>query len=520
MTVAASLRRQVPAGPPMTIGLPSNAESWTWPEGAVWPLTPARLQSRFQLLVAGFFRFVGDLSDADDQRIAVLGGTALITRARELIELAELSASAAEFDSPPAEIEYFRGKHEVAVPGRANSAAIAVRRLGALRSARTTRHWTPLWQLPRAWLRPTSWVISQNPLLQSELRARRKPAWFMPADQILRAARETPPLEVDVTELSHRAAAALVDAAQQTASRALLLGLLREFAVGAFRRAAADLSGLRAQELPAHVASGTGGQYAARAVGLEVMRRGGIAERFEHGGPCGLIAFDAGMQITDLAATSRFVMMTEAKVSLVRAARSTDAIASFCSVDIAAGSGDPHFRAVPRSAPQHTGARPTVIYATTMFRGTRQYQNPLLSDPVYLDWQRRVLTALRQMPIRIVFKPHPGGRGRHPLESLAETSYHQLESLISDADVLVFDYLHTTAFWSSLCSNRRVVFLDLGISAINPAIEKEFTDRCRVVKATFGSDNRPVVNPDEFAAAVCTPGRADPSAFRAMLAGD
>ncbi|MDA1132738.1 MAG: hypothetical protein O2905_05900, partial [Proteobacteria bacterium] len=75
-------------------------------------------------------------------------------------------------------------------------------------------------------------------------------------------------------------------------------------------------------------------------------------------------------------------------------------------------------------------------------------------------------------------------------------------------------------FWEVLCTDRPVVFLDLGVTKLAREIEEMLAGRCRVLRAEYDDANLPRIAVAELADAVIDLAAPDPSAFRALVMGD
>jgi hypothetical protein len=287
-------------------------------------------------------------------------------------------------------------------------------------------------------------------------------------------------------------------------------------------RAAADLGRLRGSDLPAHVWSGTGGYWPARAVGLEVLRRGGTVTRFDHAVGIGLRRSERWAAHVDLAGASHFVVPTPHVGARLSDSYLAGLLGTQRPPTIVPAQGDPAFRAalVPRRRP---GGR-RVLYGPAPLLGARRAFPPVPPDAINLDWQMRLTAMLKRLPVDLIVRPHPEGllRGkRHPLNDLHPCAPQPYEALLPDADVLLFDYVQTTTFMMALCTDRAIVWLDDGLRIFAEDIDRLLDRRCIRVPLAFDADNRPHVDESALARALRdAPDRADPAPFRALLLGD
>jgi hypothetical protein len=186
--------------------------------------------------------------------------------------------------------------------------------------------------------------------------------------------------------------------------------------------------------------------------------------------------------------------------------------------------GDPVFAQIPsdrRARPRSQRLR--VVYAPPQFLGFRQLIPAHLPDPLQLDWQMRVAEALGRMPVDLVCKPHPEGLLKdrpHPLETIAATTRGNFDAELKLADVFVFDSPSTTTLWQAVCTDARIVFLDIGSGELTPSVAKLFRQRVRVINVDYDACNRPILEFEKLRAAILedtTP--VDNAPLRRLLAG-
>jgi hypothetical protein len=290
-------------------------------------------------------------------------------------------------------------------------------------------------------------------------------------------------------------------------------------------KAARDLSALRSVPLPAEVWTGSGGLYASRAVGLEVLRRGGRVRRFDHGTPRGFVRAAETTALLETSVSSEFTLTTEAAATICREDMAANPIQGLAPVTLTGAGGDPVFRRLPGRRSRAPGAgKLRIVYAPTQFLGFRQLVPALPPDPIHLDWQMRVARFLSALPgCDFVCQAHPEGlvhNKPHPLERDVPTRRGNFQVQLHEADVFVFDYPSTTALWETACADARIVFLDMGAGHMTPEVARMFARRATVLPVAHGDDHRMTF--DEAAlrdAVLADAGPADPTEFRRLLAG-
>lgn len=482
---------------PFDIGTADNTPRWR--EQFAWPLAHGTARDALVKQFHAFLDAVAETKDEFWRRALLATGMALQSELRTNSQAALWVDAEAKtgiaLAGGPAILDFLRngsGKPpETQIT--LSRAQKAVARDRWLRRVARTASWTPYWKLPRALLAPEVVVISQhNQLLIEAARRDLRRINFRYSDIWLNriVAGSKRPAPVPPADLVAFVVGKLI-AALPIANDALLgrlSDILSRSVEAHLRKVAADLVGLEnAKSLPSELWSGSGGFYPSRVIGLEVMRRGGFVKRFDHGGATGFFTAGDEIAFSELAVCNTYHTATEAIARLVdgsEAARSARRINK--SVTVEGGSGDRTFSKRKLSPMASKVSRPRVMYAPSTLLGFRQLYPPSLPDPVYLDWQCRLAEALRDLPIDFTCKPHPEGimRGRpHPLEAIAPTTRKRFDKVMGSADVFVFDYPMTTAFYEAMTSDRVVVYIDLGISPMNPGVEKDIRSRCRVIAA-------------------------------------
>ena len=265
-------------------------------------------------------------------------------------------------------------------------------------------------------------------------------------------------------------------------------------------------------------------------IGSEVLRRGGTVTGFDHITGRGLERDIEYVVLSELALASRFVVATPALAERLNQRAPQKLLHPRHGCEILGNRGYPRVRDLDLTAhtPRAAGQKRRVTYVSPMFRGWRQATPPTTADPVQLDWELRLVTLLKSMPIDLICRPHPEGilkHQPHPLEDVASVSPHLFEQLIEHSDLFVFDWYRSSTFWIALCTDRPIVMIELGYSyrdvffseEIGSAIER----RCRFVRAHTDDRNRLIVDEDELADAILSvPEKVDASEFQALLIGE
>ena len=522
-----TLARRTDAARPVPFDLASAQTMAGWRKTLAWPLGLAPLQTALLGRQRALLAIIGAWPDDTARRIALLAAGRSLSSVSALIEAALLVQAEDTTDlrlaGGPPELEWLRGigMTPPTTPQRQGQPDGA-RNAMVLRRVARTASWTSWWRLPATLLAPEAIAVTHNAMLREVAAQGPERVAFRHGDALFRSAHA--PTRSAPENLLAAVTQALCDEPALTDAMRLRLRALAQPKIAQYlNQAATDLAAMAGlRRLPKALWSGSGGNYIARAIGLEVMRRGGRVLRFDHGGSTGMIATPDPLTLRETSVSTEFVVASDAVAALCRAQDAAQPLPGLRQAEIRAGTGEPHLRSAVTLPARTSGARPKVVYATGALYGFRQLIPPVLRDPVYLDWQLRVAETLNGLPITLLLKPHPEGvfRGkRHPLADVGPSTTVRFETVMADHDVFVFDFALSTAFWTAVCSDRPIVFLDLGLAPFDPTIRAALERRCRIVPVLWDADNIPRVARENLGQAISDAAgtRPDPTEFRCLL---
>jgi hypothetical protein len=499
-----------------------------WRSRVWWPVSMAEVSFIGEGQVRRALGFAAACDDTLARDAVLLALPTILGYARAVVAAAvatgRAQAQGRRFVGMAPEFAYLAtGEGEVPVRAKPILAAVQANFLLARRLARLAT-WTPARKLPKAFLAPDAVAVNHNELLIAGARQSGKAIGFRHAQAFLDQARQQGRAGPGTGGLENLLAAAVLgqdvtEEPYRTRALNILTALCRAHLDGAFR----DMQALRGAHLPEEIWSGSGGLYAARAVGLEALRRGGRVVRFNHGAPMSFIEAREIDALLEMAVSSDVYLATEGAAQLWRTYRDESLYAWRGKVDIHGLVGDPVFARVPARRRLPAGRNLRVVYAPTQLLGFRQLLPAQPPDVIYLDWQMQVAEALRELSVEFICQPHPEGllqHQAHPLETIATTIRGNFGAQIAQADVFVFDYAMTTTLWEVACTDARIVFLNIGCGRLTPEVAALFAKRARRIDVAYDEAGRPVLDRSMLADAVLSNyGAIDPMPLRRLLAG-
>jgi hypothetical protein len=506
-----------------------------WRRTLAWPFAPIRLRKLIEQSLAGYLELLDTAEDDFSRRLMLasvgffFGG--ILASYEKVLCLEGENSLGIRFTCDMPEFIYLRGDGSGPPPrfeSNLRYTDVKLPTYAPVRHARAMAQWTTPWRLPATALAPNATAISLNDLLRDNLERDTGRISYRDAKVILMKARRLAPntASTDAVQATIQLLTTFFsDLPGFSEPYVLQLRDLVEAQVApVLERVALDLMGLeRLRRVPGKVWSGTAGNYSSRLVGLEALRRGGQAIRFDHGGSTGLTSPFEIITLIELQASSQFVMGTPELAKITRAGGAARIGDGDRSGNITGASGFPHLHRLPLDAPPRSVGKRKIMYLSSFVHSRRKNATHALSELVYTDWTMRLAAALAKLPVDLMCKPHPTSRladGHHLLEDIAPTSHEPFERVMGEADVYVFDAINSTAFWEAVCTNLPVVYIDLGQVRRNPLIEPLIRERCRVLEARYDANNLPQVDAEELAEAVAGGiDSANPGAFRRLFMG-
>lgn len=399
-------------------------------------------------------------------------------------------------------------------------------RLDVFRRIARTASWTAPARMLGTFIQPEALALTHNPLLRSYARHSSAAAYFFPVEQMAEGS-PAPPQNSDLDlygEYSDQIIESVGNLCGLDGDLKKVHGSLlkRDFSI-AFHNAHMELSRVQSlHPLPKQIWSGSFSTPRRRAMAVSVRAQGGEVSLFDHGGAATTAAASYSKAAYELSLADRLIVPTSKTAKILAEEWSIGWRESGPDGTFVGAQGDPSMLLASHADKASPGAgRKRVMYLPKPMLGFRELLPPVLPDPVTLDWQLRLAEMLEAMPVNVSVRPHPEGllpSGAHPVCRKLPMSVGPIEKAFTCVDRLVFEYAHSTAFWEALCTDRPVVLIDLGDSALGEEVSDIVARRCRVVRAKFDKHNRPQIDRDELGEAVRGGAdTVDPSEIRSLF---
>jgi hypothetical protein len=250
--------------------------------------------------------------------------------------------------------------------------------------------------------------------------------------------------------------------------------------------------------LPAELWRGTGGNIWGRILSAACRSSGGRVTGHDHA--LGIALFrTAHDAVVEHIACDRFMMWSDKQVLYGR--RNLDA--RFI-VD-----GAPELEALPSSRAEplvdftpRLGTTPRrVLYVGTLYADDRMTFTPLHPAPMMVDWEARLITALRRMGYEVAIKPHPESAFATPAgftEMGADIIHGPAEDHFADYDILLFSEGLSTPFFNAIRTQHPMVVADVGLHEWQPEALEQLRRRCGFVRGEISAENRIMMDWDRL----------------------
>ncbi len=271
----------------------------------------------------------------------------------------------------------------------------------------------------------------------------------------------------------------------------------------------------REKHLPKHFWSGSSGILQNRVMARAVQRAGGETTGHDHSSSSGWWSTPL-RTVVELNYVDRFATYGEAIARDLRRDIEPSLLVRPDRVPEITAIARPAEGAGPRAAePARPGTDGRgLMYVMTAYTGNFGGLWPIMADPVAVDWQTRLLAQLDARGYDITIKPNPDSHCAPPsaLQELfkVRTVEGPCETVMPEADMLLFDYPASTCFLAALRTDRPIVYIDFPFTRLNPEARALLERRVAVVRGRLDASGRAQIDWSELDAALkAAPGLMD-----------
>jgi len=338
-------------------------------------------------------------------------------------------------------------------------------------------------------------VTSPGPLTTARAKAAEEPVYLVSMRYWFAGLGETPDPAGGLSVEALDACCALLSAAAGTVGDVLpgdALAHLHAWMAEAGLRCGHLLTHLRRRpkRLPRRLWTGSGGYFYHRILHTAVREAGGVSESHDHGSGLGI--FDmVDPNMTEFVTPDRFVTFSAAMAEGYRRQQRPDMQLGARWPEVVPA-GVTIRRVGTVAAPVGQGRR--LLFLANQYRRDQIPFTPIEFDMVAIDWQARLFSHFAARGWDVHYRPHPDGDtgAAGPLSRLPGVTIDRLpfDQSVAAANVIVYDYLHSTALVDGLRSGASLIYVDFGHCPLWTDAQGLLERRMRVVRGHYDSDNR------------------------------
>ena len=139
-----------------------------------------------------------------------------------------------------------------------------------------------------------------------------------------------------------------------------------------------------------------------------------------------------------------------------------------------------------------------IVYVVPFYYGYGISYYPFFPDIVLIDWQLRLFTYLSSLGYQVITKQHPESPTKMDKFFFDEMGVIDIEGnfedVISEEDVVLFDFPLSTAFGSALRRGNPVTLINFGFQQLMTEEEKILKKRIEIIPGIFNEQNLPDVD--------------------------
>lgn len=256
----------------------------------------------------------------------------------------------------------------------------------------------------------------------------------------------------------------------------------------------------KSRYLPSELWLGSGGNIYNRTIARAAQKCGATTVSFDHGSGSGWVDLPL-IRLIDVDFCDRYLCFTEAQASGIERLRRDGLFVAGGPKPSIEASPFPLFQK-PNLTPKVEREKPRAMYVPSLYENGRTFIPPLISEVAEVDFQFKLLKGLRDLGYDVVIKPHPECKIGIPPRLLEATGAvlenRPFEQVCDQADLLLFDYLTTSAIRSAFFTDLPLVLFDHGRTPIQKQAEGVLEQRAIIHRVDRDETNRPRINSEDL----------------------
>jgi hypothetical protein len=239
--------------------------------------------------------------------------------------------------------------------------------------------------------------------------------------------------------------------------------------------------------------TGANGNHFSRILCVAIRNNGGTVTTFQHGEPLIYNWYRYGW--TELSCADKFFAYTENLAEILKSVNSKYKSLRNNSTEIHGAETNVFYDIWRKESkkPIPGKIKRVMIVPQAFSKDNQVSQSVIFPSLVQLDWELRIINALKKAGCKVLYKKHPHGTLINQSIDFIEDAqiiYEPFEDVMDYADAFLFYHTRSTTFGPALCTNKPIIYIDGGWEKMPEEIRTTFEKRCHVIKAHFDERNR------------------------------
>jgi len=246
----------------------------------------------------------------------------------------------------------------------------------------------------------------------------------------------------------------------------------------------------------------TSGIIWSRMLADAVMNKGGEVEAHDHGWGCNYSSRNP-RAVIETENVSRYITFSKEQANMLDNNRNR-----FNRVELVSNISFIGVKPTCRSSARSELLKEDLVYVTTLYPTADKISpSPMMSTPIAVDFQYRVLKKLLALGYTVAIKPHPTSTQETPklFTDLCGVSVikERFEEICDRAKVLIFDFPFTSTWGFAINSMTPIVYFDFGMADQPDWMTDLIDKRCARIPGWFDKQNRACIDWSQVQLSIC-----------------
>lgn len=467
-------------------------------------------------IVKNYYNFVKSERDYQKKKLFLSGGMISLITSLPYIEkeytLNSLRKNKVSFKNSNETCEYFLGKKNISQVSGIGKKRLFPKKIPKLNKYISIYRTFKYNKNPFSFFNNLSQSFTINPLIYNYLIKKKKNVKYVFPQAYLSNLDTNPKFE-NSSEITDLSKTFFSNVFSEYVSNELVQKLILEDIKQYFFYSKIQFDHLEKKSPPLEIFTGTGGMFTNRVIGLWIKNIGGRVVRFAHGtSSCFFYETDIPSSIIELFPSTDFIFPTKKFMNFVKKSRKWEGQNVECNFDHAYGQKE-----FIMKSNKNFRKKPKILYVGGLLRNNNQVLSPNVVDIIYFEWQFFLKKILNELKLECESIVHPVcsiPRHINPIHTVDPNL--NFDDIFDSFDVIIFDHFKTTTFVKSLCSEKKIIFIDIGGNSMNKDFKRKIKDRCYFFSSFKDKYNRIRIEKEKIKEAIYSNKKFDRYFFKEL----